>query len=69
MKKISELYLQARKAFMGQDDANTASLLARNLLCHITGKTQEEILASRDLYATQQQCVEMARSVQRLLKG
>lgn len=69
MKKISELYLQARKAFMGQDDANTASLLARNLLCHITGKTQEEILASRDLYATQQQCVEMERSVQRLLKG
>ena len=69
MKKISELYLQARKAFMSADDANTASLLARNLLCHITGKTQEEILASRDLYATEQQCVEMERSVQRLLKG
>ena len=69
MKKISELYLQARKAFMAADDANTASLLARNLLCHITGKTQEEILASRDLYATEQQCVEMERAVQRLLKG
>lgn len=69
VKKISDLYLEARKAFMVQEDAQTASLLARNLLCHITGKTQEEILAERELFVSEQTAVEMSRAVHRLLNG
>lgn len=69
VKKISELYLEARKAFMATEDVQTASLLARNLLCHLTGKTQEEILAGRELYASEKTCVEMERAVRRLLDG
>ncbi len=69
VKKISDLYLEARKAFMANEDAQTASLMARNLLCHLTGKTQEEILAGRELYASEKTCVDMERAVRRLLDG
>ena len=37
VKKLSDLYLDARKAFLETEDNQTASLLARNLLCHVTG--------------------------------
>jgi len=69
VKTISDLYLEARKAFMATEDTQTASLMARNLLCHLTGKTQEEILAGRELYASDKTCLEMERSVRRLLEG
>ncbi len=69
VKKISDLYLEARKAFMATEDAQTASLVARNLLCHLTGKTQEEILAGRELVASDKLCLDMARAVNRLLDG
>ena len=69
VKKISELYLEARKAFMATEDAQTASLLARNLLCYLTGKSQEEILAGRDLYASEKTCLQMEQAVRRLVDG
>ena len=51
VKKYSQLYLEARRSFMEQEDQQTASLLARNLLCFVSGKTQEQILADREKYA------------------
>ncbi len=69
VKKISELYSQARRAFMTQEDAQTAGNLARNLLCAITGKTNEQILADRELYAGEQTCEEMEKAVARVLAG
>ena len=69
VKKISELYSEARKAFMTQEDAQSAGLLARNLLCHITSKSNEQILADRDLYATEQACEDMQKAVDRVLSG
>ena len=69
VKKISDLYLEARRAFMATEDAQTASLLARNLLCYLTGKTQEEILAGRELYASEKTCQQMESAVRRLLDG
>jgi len=66
---LSELYLQARRAFLDQEDAQSASLLARNLLCHVTGKTQEQVIAERDMYVSESVCQEMARLVERILAG
>ena len=43
VKKFSQLYLEARRAFMEIEDQQTASLLARNLLCYVSGKTQEHV--------------------------
>ena len=69
VKKLSDLYLEARKAFLSQEDPQTASLLARNLLCHVSGKTNEQLLADRELYAGEQTCQAMEQAVSRVLEG
>ena len=54
---------------MAQEDQETASLLARNLLCFVSGKTQEQVIADREKYACEQVCQDMESSVNRLLEG
>ena len=50
VKKYADLYLETRRALMVQEDAHTASLMARNLICRITGKSQEAVIAEREQY-------------------
>lgn len=69
MKKYADLYLDARTAFMTQEDARTASLLARNLLCHVSGKTQEAILKDRELTAPETVARAMEEGITRILGG
>ena len=69
VKKFSQLYLEARRAFMEIEDQQTASLLARNLLCFVSGKSQEAIVADREKYACEAVCEAMESSVQRILAG
>lgn len=69
VKKYSQLYLEARSSFMKLEDQQTASLLARNLLCYVSGKSQEQIIADREMYANQDICAAMENAVQRVLDG
>ena len=69
VKQYSQLYLEARRALLTTEDQQTASLYARNLLSHVSGKTQEQILAARDLYASEEVCRAVEAAVKRLLKG
>ena len=69
VKTLSQLYMEARRAFMTQEDEQTASLLARDLLCHVTGKTREQVIAHRELFATEQTCLAMAEAVTRVMAG
>ena len=69
VKMLSELYLEARKALMQQEDPQTAGVMARELICHITGKTQEQFLTDRQKYVGDEQCVQMEQYVGRLLAG
>lgn len=69
MKKYADLYLDARKALMAQEDAQYASLLARNLLCHVSGKSQEAILTDRELYASDEIEKALDDEVNRVLAG
>lgn len=69
VKKLSELYLEARKAFCRVEDKDTASLLARNLLCHATGKNQQQLIADMEHYASEAVCSEMESAVERILAG
>ena len=69
VKTISELYLESRRTFMATEDPQTASLLARNLLCHVTGKTQEQILSDRDKYVGDEICDDMRDLVRRVSEG
>ena len=69
VKTISELYLDARRALLTQEQPNDASMMARLLLCHVTGMTQEQVISRRDLYQTEAVCQAMEAATQRLLNG
>lgn len=69
VKTISDLYLDARRVLVTQEDQQTASLMARNLLCHVTGMTQEQVVAKRDMYVNDSVCEQMNAAVQRLMDG
>lgn len=69
VKKYGDLYLQCRKALMQTEDSQTAGLMARNLVAYYSGKTQEEVLRDRDLYAGEQTCNGVEAATQRLLAG
>ena len=69
VKQYGQLYLDARHALLETEDAQTAGMMARHLLCHFSRKSQEAILADRDLYASEQVCLDMSRAVRRLLDG
>ena len=66
---LSELYVQTRKTLMAQEDANTAGILAREILCYVTGKSKEQFLAQRNHYATGQEYLEAEGLVNRILSG
>ena len=69
VKKYAQLYLEARQTFMQVEDQQTASLLARHLLCHVSGKTQERVIADREMYASEKICQDMEQAVQRIMAG
>ncbi len=69
VKTLADLYLDARKAFLETEDNQSASLLARSLLCHVTGMTQEQILAQREMTASTEVCSAMRAAVDRVLRG
>lgn len=69
VKRYSDLYLDARKAFLPKERPERASLLARQLLCAAAGKSQETILADRDKYASEQVCEKMEQFTVRALQG
>lgn len=68
VKKYADLYLDARKALLPKE-GQFASNIARELICAASGKTAEQMIADRELYASQEVC-ELAESfVQRYVKG
>ena len=69
VKKYSQLYLDARRSFMATEEQQTASLLARHLLCYVSGKTHEQIVADREMYASQEVCDAMEKAVARVVGG
>ena len=69
VKTISQLYLDARRVLLTQEDEQSASLMARNLLCHITGMTHEQVISRRDMYVNEDICTTMDAAVQRLMNG
>jgi len=54
---------------MATEDVQSASLIARNLLCFVTGKTQEQILSDREMYVSDAVCLAMEDVLKRTLTG
>ena len=69
VKKLSDLFVDARKALLAVEDPERATMVTRNLLSHVTGKSQSQILAERDMYVGDEVCAAMDAAVNRLLAG
>jgi len=69
VKKYSQLYLEARRAFMALEEEQLASQFARSLLCYVSGKTNEQMVADRETYASEEVCMAMETAVSRVLSG
>ena len=68
VKQYANLYLDTRRALLKQEDAQTAGMIARYLLCHVSGQPQEYILAHQDLYASEEICRGVEQGLKRLLQ-
>ena len=69
VKKLSELFLDARRVIAQSYDLQTAGTLARDLICHVTGKTREQFLVEREMYASEDVISRMENAVQRCAAG
>ena len=67
VKQYGELYLELRRALLQQEEPQTAGLMAREVLCAFSGKSQEELLAQRELYAPEEVCKKVTRALRRLM--
>lgn len=67
VKKYSQLYLDARKQLMEREQEQYASMLARELVCFVSGKTHQQFLLEREDYAPEQQCRALEDAVRRVL--
>ena len=69
VKKLSQLYLDARRVISETEDKQSAGSLARDLLCHVTGKTREQLIADMEMYASQDVSNAMEDAVARVVAG
>ena len=69
VKKYGDLYLDARRELLRQEDVQIAGMMARELLCHVSGKTADQILSERELYASEEVCKAMEAGLRHLLEG
>lgn len=64
---VSELYQKVRRSLMEKENAESATFIARQLLCKVTGKTSEQILADRQMYVSDDALREIEQLVKRIL--
>lgn len=69
VKQYGALYLDTRRALLATEEPQSASNIARQLISHVSGKSQEEILAKRELYADEAVVRKTEAALRRLLAG
>ena len=69
VKTYGDLYLDTRRALLHSEDAQAAGIVARMLICHVSGKNQADFLACRDSYASEKVVSEVETGLNRLLQG
>ena len=67
VKQYSQLYLDARRRLMEKEPDPYASQLARELVCHLSGKSHTQFLQDRDLFASEEITSAVDDAVCRLL--
>lgn len=68
VKKYADLFLDARRALLKQEGQFAANV-ARELVCAASGKTAEQVIADREIYASEEVCELTESFIQRRLRG
>ena len=68
VKQYSQLYLDTRRRLLEKEQEPYASQLARELLCHFSGKSHTQFLQDRDLFAPEEVCAKVEAATARLLR-
>jgi len=69
VKQYGQLYMDTRRALLETENVQDAGVLARMLICHVSGKSQAEYLSCRDLYAPDEVVKGVEAGLKRLLEG
>lgn len=69
VKQYGQLYQDTRRALLETENAQDAGVLARMLICHVSGKDHARFLADRDLYAGEDIVEGVEKGLKRLLAG
>jgi len=69
VKTYSQLYLETRKTLMQANAAEDAGFIARQLLCHLSEMSWEQIVSDGERYAPEQVCDQLPFLAVRILKG
>ena len=69
VKQYGQLYQDTRRALLETENAQDAGVLARMLICHVSGKDHARFLADRDLYAGKDIVEGVEKGLKRLLAG
>ena len=67
VKQYGNLYQDTRRALLEVEQPENAGVVARMLICHVSGKSQAEFLAERDMYASEKVVEGVEAALQRLL--
>ena len=67
VKQYSQLYLDTRRRLMEKEPEPYASQLARELVCHLSGKSHTQFLQDKDLFASEETTSTVEDAVRRLL--
>lgn len=69
VKTYGELYQDTRRRLLKTENSEDAGVLARMLICHVSGKSHAQFLADRDLYARETIVEGVEKGLKRLLAG
>ncbi len=69
VKKYSQLYLDARKYLLETEEPGYASMLSRQLLGYVSGKSREKLIADWELYASEEIEADLMAAVARIRAG
>ena len=69
VKQYGVLYQDTRRALLETETPEDAGVLARMLICHVSGKDHARFLADRDLYAGEEIVEGVENGLKRLLAG
>ena len=69
VKTYIQLYSEARRMLSQYEEADYAAFLARQLILHVSGKSNAQFLADQQMYAPETVVTEMEAGVRRLCSG